>query len=189
MKKLSFLLLFIAASVFAQTQVATNIYWVQFTDKNNSPYTIDNPEAYLSPRALQRRANLGIGIDEYDLPVNPQYLQAVANCGAQLINPSKWLNGVSVYVRESSVIDAINALEFVEVVRNCPNDLKAQERKERWLANEMKPVSTQRGGSRGFYGGAEQQVKQLNIDVLHDMGYDGTGVVIAILDGGFPWNQ
>lgn len=185
MKKLSFLLLFVAASVFAQAQIATNIYWVQFTDKNNSPYTIDNPEAYLSPRALQRRANLGIGIDEYDLPVNPQYLQAVANCGAQLINPSKWLNGVSVYVGDPSVIDAINALEFVEVVRNCPNDLKAQERKERWLANEMKPVSTQRGGSRGFYGGAEQQVKQLNIDVLHEMGYDGTGVVIAILDGGF----
>ncbi len=185
MKKLSFLLLFVVASLCAQAQVATNIYWVQFKDKNDSPYSIDNPEAYLSAKALQRRANLGIAIDEYDLPVNPQYLQAVAGCGAELIHPSKWLNGVSVRVTDPSVIDAINSLDFVATVRNCPDDLKAQERKERWLADEMKPAAAQRGGSRGFYGGAEDQVKQLNVHLLHEMGYDGTGVVIAVLDGGF----
>ena len=184
MRKLSFLLMFLAATVFAQAQVATSIYWVQFTDKEGSPYSIDNPEAYLSPRALQRRANLNITIDEYDLPVNPQYLQAVADCGAEIINPSKWLNGVSVHVTDPSVIEAINALDCVMTVRNCPNDLKAQEQKERWLANEMKPAASTRS-SKGFYGGAEDQVKQLNVDVLHDMGFDGTGVIIAVLDGGF----
>ena len=184
MKRLTFLLLAIVASLFVQAQVATDIYWVQFTDKNNSPYSIDNPEAYLSPRALQRRANLGIGIDEYDIPVNPKYLQAVADCGAQLLNPSKWLNGVSVYVTDPAVIEAINALGFVEVVRNCPNDLKAQEKKERWMANEMKAVEGSRG-FRGYYGGAEDQVTQLKVDQLHEQGFDGTGIVIAILDGGF----
>ena len=184
MRKLSFLLMFLAVTMFAQAQVATNIYWVQFTDKEGSPYSIDNPEAYLSPRALQRRANLNIAIDEYDLPVNPHYLQAVADCGAEIINPSKWLNGVSVHVTDPSVIEAINALDCVMTVRNCPNDLKAQEQKERWLANEMKPAASTRF-SKGFYGGAEDQVKQLNVDVLHDMGFDGTGVIIAVLDGGF----
>jgi subtilisin family serine protease len=184
MKKLSFLLLFLTISLFTSAQIATDIYWVQFTDKNNSPYTIDNPEAYLSPRALQRRANLGIGIDEYDIPVNPQYLQAVADCGAELLIPSKWLNGVSVHVTDPAVIDAINALGFVEVVRNCPNDPQAQEMKERWMANEMKAVEDSRG-FRGYYGGAEAQATQLKVDVLHEQGYDGTGIVIAILDGGF----
>ena len=188
MKKLSFLLLLVLASLFAEAQIATNIYWVQFTDKNNSPYSIDNPEAYLSPRALQRRANQGIGIDEYDIPVNPQYLQAVADCGAQLLHPSKWLNGVSVYTTNPNVIDAIHALEFVEVVRNCPNDPKAQERKEQWLANEMKPEESLRG-FRGYYGGAEAQVKQLNVDQLHEQGFDGTGIVIAVLDGGFQGTE
>ena len=180
--------MFLAATMFAQAQVATNIYWVQFTDKEGSPYSIDNPEAYLSPRALQRRANLNIAIDEYDLPVNPQYLQAVADCGAEIINPSKWLNGVSVHVTDPSVIEAINALDCVMTVRNCPNDLKAQEQKERWLANEMKPAASTRS-SKGFYGGAEDQVKQLNVDVLHDMGFDGTGVIIAVLDGGFEGTE
>ena len=189
MRKLSFLLVFLAVTMFAQAQVASFIYWVQFTDKNNSPYSIDNPEAYLSPRALQRRANLGISIDEYDIPVNPQYLQAVADCGAQLLNPSKWLNGVSVYVTDPAVIEAINALDFVQVVRDCPNDLKAQEQKERWLANEMKPSAESNRGTRGYYGGAEAQVKQLNVDILHEMGFDGTGVIVAVLDGGFQGTE
>lgn len=189
MKRLSLLLLLFMASLFAEAQIATNIYWVQFTDKNDSPYSIDNPEAYLSPRALQRRANLGITVDEYDIPVNPQYLQAVADCGAQLLNPSKWLNGVSVYVTDLAVIEAINALDFVQVVRNCPNDLKAQEQKERWLANEMKPSAESNRGTRGYYGGAEAQVKQLNVDILHEMGFDGTGVIVAVLDGGFQGTE
>ncbi|MBR4560742.1 MAG: S8 family peptidase [Bacteroidales bacterium] len=184
MRKLTFLLLFLTVAIFAQAQIATDIYWVQFIDKANSPYSISNPEAYLSPRALQRRANLGIAIDEYDIPVNPQYLQAVANCGAELLNPSKWLNGVTVHVTDPSVIDAINELAFVATVLSCPNDLKAQERKQRWLENEMKPVVVNRG-TRGYYGGAETQVTQLKVNVLHDMGYDGTGVVVAVLDGGF----
>lgn len=184
MKKLSFLLLLALAALFAQAQVAPDIYWVQFTDKNDSPYSIDNPEAYLSARALQRRANLGIAIDEYDIPVNPQYLQAVANCGVQLLNPSKWLNGVSVYTTDASTIDAVNALPFVSAVRSCPNNPKAQEMKERWLADEMKPVASSRA-TYGYYGGAEDQVKQIKANVLHELGYDGTGMVIAILDGGF----
>ena len=184
MKKVSFLLLFLAAALFAQAQIATNIYWVQFTDKNNSPYSIDNPEAYLSPRALQRRANQGIGIDEFDIPVNPQYLQAVADCGAQLLNPSKWLNGVSVYTTHSDVIEAINALEFVETVRNCPNDPKAQEMKERWLAKEMVATETQ-AYIKGYYGGGATQINQINGTALHDSGYQGEGMYVAILDGGF----
>ena len=184
MKKLSLLLIMLVTAVIMQAQIATNVYWVQFTDKNNSPYSIDNPEEFLSQRALERRARLNIALDEYDIPVNPQYLQAVADCGAQLLNPSKWLNGVSVYTNSQAVVDAINALEFVDVVRNCPNYPEAQRDKEIWLANEIKATGSP-VVARDIYGGAHTQVYQLRANELHDMGYDGTGVVIAVLDGGF----
>ena len=184
MKKLLLGLILLAVTMISQAQIATNIYWVKFTDKANSPYSIDNPEEFLSERALERRARLGIEIDEYDIPVNPQYLQAVADCGAQILNPSKWLNGVSVYTNSQSVIAAINALEFVEQVRNCPNYPEAQRDKEIWLANEMKE-SGKPVVARDFYGGAHDQVFQLRVNELHDMGYNGDGVVIAVLDGGF----
>ena len=184
MKRLGILLLLLAASVLAEAQIATGIYWVQFTDKDNSPYSIDVPEQYLSQRALDRRARLGIAIDEYDLPVNPQYLQAVANCGVELLNPSKWLNGVTVHVDDPEVLAAVNALPFVQAVRNCPEDPAAQETKQRWMEQELK-VSGSPVVARDFYGGAHDQVYQLKVNELHDMGYDGTGVVIAVLDGGF----
>lgn len=184
MKKIALFVIALMAFVCAKAQIATNIYWVQFTDKNDSPYSIDAPEVYLSQRALDRRARLGIAIDEYDLPVNPQYLQAVADCGAELINPSKWLNGVSVYTNSSSVVAAINALPFVQTVRDCTDNPQAQEDKVRWLENEMKPSGSP-VVAKDFYGGAHDQVYQLRVNEIHDMGYDGTGVVIAILDGGF----
>ena len=184
MKKLSLLLIMLVAAMAVKAQIATNIYWVKFTDKANSPYSIDRPEEFLSERALERRARLNIAVDEYDIPVNPQYLQAVAECGAQLLNPSKWLNGVSVYTNSQSVVDAINALEFVEQVRNCPNYPEAQRDKEIWLANEMKE-SGKPVVARDFYGGAHDQVFQLRVNELHEMGYTGEGVVIAVLDGGF----
>ena len=184
MKRLFILLLAIVVCSMAQAQISTNIYWVQFTDKNDSPYSINAPEAYLSQRALDRRARLGIAIDEYDIPVNPQYLQAVADCGVELINPSKWLNGVSVYTNNPSLMEAVNALDFVSAVRNCPSYPQAQIDKEQWMAKEMTPVEAPRN-MYDFYGGAHDQVAQLKVNELHDMGYDGTGVYIAILDGGF----
>ena len=45
-------------------------YWVKFTDKNASPYTIGNPSAYLTARSIARRTNQGIAIDMTDIPVN-----------------------------------------------------------------------------------------------------------------------
>lgn len=184
MKKISLLLMLLGSMCMAQAQIANNKYWVQFADKNDSPYSIDNPEAFLSQRALQRRANQGIGIDEYDLPVNPHYLQAVADCGAELINPSKWLNGVTIHTADPAVVEAINALGFVENVRCCEYDAEAQLLKERWLAKEMEMVEAA-GQNKGYYGGAFTQINQLNGIALHESGYTGEGMIIAVLDGGF----
>lgn len=185
MKKLFTIVFLLVAALVSQAQIATNTYWVQFTDKNDSPYSIDAPEQYLSQRALDRRARLGIAIDEYDLPVNPQYLEAVENCGVELINPSKWLNGVTVYAADTMLMEAVNALDCVAEVRNCPNYPEAQLAKERWMAQEMKPTVASQRGSYNIYGDAWVQVSQIKANELHNMGYDGTGVYIAVLDGGF----
>lgn len=184
MKKLLTLVFLLAVALASKAQIATNSYWVQFTDKNDSPYSIDAPEQYLSQRALDRRARLGIAIDEYDLPINPQYLEAVAACGAELINPSKWLNGVTVYATDPAVMEAVNALDCVAEVRNCPDFPEAQQAKERWMAQELKPVTGPQN-TRGLYGDAWVQISQLKANELHSMGYDGTGILIAILDGGY----
>ncbi|MGP1446593.1 MAG: S8 family serine peptidase [Candidatus Limimorpha sp.] len=187
MKRLFSLLLLLSVAFGLQAQISHDAdgtkYWVQFTDKNNSPYSIDYPEVYLSERALQRRANQGIAIDMFDIPVNPQYLQAVAATGATLIHPSKWLNGVTILTESQEVLDAIRALDFVESLRYCPNNPKAPEWKEPDFERNYRALDEV--ASRGYYGRAYTQINQLNGIPLHDSGFRGEGMVIAVLDGGF----
>jgi Subtilisin-like serine proteases len=186
MKRNRLLILFLLfATASLNAQIATNKYWVQFTDKENSPYSIDNPEAFLSQRAIQRRVNQGISIDEYDIPVNPSYLQAVAEAGAHIINPSKWLNGTTISTTSQDVLDAINALSFVQTVRICINVEEAQKIKDNVLSDEMKASDRSVSNANGLYGMAYDQINQLNGIILHDSGFKGEGMIIAVLDGGF----
>jgi hypothetical protein len=37
-------------------------YWIQFTDKNNSPFSINSPEQFLSSKAIARRTKSQISI-------------------------------------------------------------------------------------------------------------------------------
>ncbi len=94
-KKTYVLCLLILVSFTTFAQVAPNKYWVKFTDKNNSPYSIDHPEQFLSQKAIDRRNMQGIAIVDNDLPVNPSYIQAVAASGATILTVSKWMNSVT----------------------------------------------------------------------------------------------
>jgi serine protease AprX len=188
-----FLLLFATAVI---SQIAPNKYFIRFTDKNNSPYSIDNPSQFLSQRAIDRRVNQDISIDVTDLPVNPDYLQGVAELGATILNPSKWLNGVTVYTENPAVIAAIEALPYVAGVTKSPenqpggNDLYSNTDKSFFLHetyNKVNENTLKQADQTGAfdYGFGFNQVQMLNGDVFHEMGYRGQGKVIAVLDAGF----
>ncbi|MFN5224657.1 MAG: hypothetical protein ACK5DJ_10770, partial [Bacteroidota bacterium] len=49
---------------------------VFFTDKNNSPFSVSNPSAFLSQASINRRINQNITTTTQDLPVNPSYISA-----------------------------------------------------------------------------------------------------------------
>jgi serine protease AprX len=57
-----------------QAQVAPDMYFIHFTDKNNNTYTLSQPDQFLSPRALQRRTANQVQLDNYDLPVTQMYV-------------------------------------------------------------------------------------------------------------------
>ncbi|MEN9395275.1 MAG: Subtilisin, partial [Bacteroidota bacterium] len=79
------------------SQNAPGFYWVQFSDKNGTPYSIEYPQAFLSERALQKRALLSKEITEQDLPVNPFYVQTVADSsGGTVHHVSKWFNAMTI---------------------------------------------------------------------------------------------
>ncbi len=190
----SIFLLFMTLSVFSQ--IAPDKYFVSFTDKNNSPFSIDNPEEFLSQRAIDRRSNQGIAIDISDLPVNPSYIQGVAETGATILNPSKWLNGVSVYTVNPAVIQAINDLPYVAGITKSSSSLPGENeltgnQEKSFFKNEVYYNSPETGYKEGYeiglydYGMGLNQIAMLKGDAFHELGYRGQSMVIAVLDAGF----
>jgi len=196
MKSLTLSLLLAVFSLISIAQVAPDKYFIWFTDKNNSPYSIQNPSEFLSQRAIDRRVNQGIAIDESDLPVNPAYLSGVAGTGATLLNPSKWLNGVSIFTTDPSVIESINALPYVKDITKSPetkpsdyelNNIIEKPFFKHEIYNEPMGSNLKQGYEIGVYdyGIGLNQIQMLNGDDMHQMGYRGQGKVIAVIDAGF----
>ena len=187
MKKYFLFFLLILFSIPLLSQIAPDKYFVQFTDKNNSPYSLSQPEAFLTARALARRAKFHIPVKENDLPVNPQYVQAVANVGVKIINTSRWLNGVTVYTTDAALIDSIGKLSFVKstlkfgVARQIADKFK----KEAAIPVVKIPVYKAGNTSEADYGAALTQIKQIDGIDLHNQGFRGEGMVIAVLDAGY----
>lgn len=183
---LTVFLLSFACSAFSQ-----NRYVIHLTDKNNSPFSVSNPLAFLSQRSIDRRNHQGINIDITDLPVNPAYVQGISSTGATVLNKSKWLNTVTVEVSNPNQLTAINALPYVSNVSNIgrhakgnPNPLQEK------FSDEKKfiPVQTSAAFLRTSsfsYGQASGQTQMIGINNLHDQGFSGQGMLIALLDGGF----
>lgn len=189
MKKilLAALCAFTLSEVVAQTPMK---YWVQFTDKGNNPYSLSNPSAYLSSRALQRRANQGIAIDSLDLPVTPMYVAGVAATGVTVHAQSKWLNGVVIITSDTNDLSAIAALPYVVSTgfvgaRLDGDGMFEDKHNETFAPNEGNRVSGTVESTMLNYGTAFDQANQIGAVCLHNAGYTGSGMVIAVIDAGF----
>lgn len=165
----------------------SGMYFVGFADKAGSPYSISEPEAFLSERALIRRQKHNSPISELDLPVSPKYVSGVAKTGAFIWLRSKWMNGVVVRADETQ-LKAIQGLAFVDTTYyTAPAQY---ERAEGMSAipnmTSTPPVVEDVPVNKTFYGAGFRNLKRLGGDSLHIMGYRGQGMLVAVLDGGFP---
>ncbi|UBM61157.1 S8 family serine peptidase [Candidatus Sulfidibacterium hydrothermale] len=187
-----FLLLLLFTVVTAFAQIAPNKYYIQFTDKKNSPYSIEHPEEFLTARALARRARFHIPIKENDLPVNPQYVDSVAETGVKILNTSRWLNGVTVYTTDTALIDSIRHFSFVEsTLKFAPVRNQKNKKRNKFEIEKQLPATSYRVGIKSsdtlekLYGSAWTQINQINGTFLHEKGFRGEGMVIAVLDAGY----
>lgn len=167
-------------NLFAQT--APGKYWIQFTDKNNSGFSISQPSDFLSQRSLQRRIMQNIPIDNKDLPVTQAYIDSLESMGFTVLNPSKWLNSVTVQVDSAAQLASILSLGFVNGYQKV-HRLECREREEASLTAQ-KPVSFLKYSSYN-YGQAATQIEMMNGNMLHNQGFRGQGMQIAVIDAGF----
>ena len=178
----------LSASLFAQDSVVYK-FWIELKDKNNSPYSIDKPEAFLSERALARRKKQGIAITAGDLPVNQNYVNTISALPLRVLYVSKWMNAVVVETYNKEVMDKVAALPFVQShrmlfelsLKEVRNKKAATALVERLMAMNAPDKSESNQG----YGFGFNQINQLNGTALHRQNFKGKGMLIAVLDAGF----
>lgn len=160
---------------------AQEYYWIAFSDKNQTQYSLSSPGDYLSERAIQRRIRQNIAIDSLDLPVNQNYAEDVINLGARLIHSSKWLNGITVKAETDSFNIKLAKLPFVKEVQltKTTTTKSAIQKLIETSGFENIPIDA------SLYGPSVFQTSILNGQFLHNQNFRGKGIHIAVLDAGF----
>lgn len=172
-----FLSLFLPASVNdLQGQGSGYLYYyrVYFKDKNANPssYTLND---LFSARAVTRRTKAGNTDIEYsDIPVNSDYISQVSAKGFLLHSTSRWMNTGLFKTSMFRDPNEILSFPFVREVR-----LVKRPGVKRMLEDKLHFETSQ--AVQPF----DRPLTQVNGYALHNSGFNGKGVLIAVLDGGF----
>ncbi len=198
--------LIINNSVYSQYRYK---YRIQLKDKKNSQYNITKPSDFLSDKSIKRRLTHKINLDEIDLPVNPLYLDSIRKTGVRVLNNSRWFNYVTIDTIniDSAILKKIKEFSFVsyiETIAKIPVTNKSstiklipEKKFNLELNNLYSSNNIYRGNYRTMqsntfisddfykYGNSYEQVNMIACNYLHNLGYKGKGLSIAVLDGGF----
>ncbi len=157
-------------------------FWVMvaFTDKGKltKDWQGGFEKLSLSPKARARRARYGIELDSLDAPVHTAYLQRLHDLGYRTYHPSRWLNAALVaiprrevpeldtldFVRETLFLGKKRSIRFRYPARSNQKALRLGPKKK----NRLQP-----------------HLEFLKGTPLHEKGYLGEGIHIAVLDAGF----
>lgn len=170
---------------------AQNRYAVYLKYKPQTEYTLSNPQAYLSSKAIQRRQKEKLAIDSLDLPVSEKYLDLLRKSSNYILYNSKWLNA-SILVADATQINAIKSFPFVEkVVYVAPGYyqppgariLPESEGRDPSKAEHPKWKNRESSMTSNAY---DFQNQLIGIDKMHQEGFTGKGITIAVFDAGFP---
>ncbi|PIB35262.1 hypothetical protein BFP72_07555 [Reichenbachiella sp. 5M10] len=161
-----------------QLHAEKNRYVVFFADKAETKYRIDSPLEYLSQKALDRRAKNNQEITVDDFPVNTNYLDSLVKYNVTPYFTSRWFNAALVEAELSdletlALTDYITGYEYV-----APGTRLNPIRETFEVTFEGREPSIVSSNS-------SNQLRMMGVSTMHEAGYTGEGVHVAVLDGGF----
>ncbi|NOZ73779.1 MAG: S8 family serine peptidase [FCB group bacterium] len=152
--------------------------WVFFTDKPAA----SSPVVHLSPRTIERRQRQGLPVNGWlDRRPSTDYENALQSLGLTVRQRSRWLNAVSVAGTRDQ-LDAAASLPFV--LRTQPVRITRHPRED-FQPVTIPPTRLNRDSRVLDYGYATEQIEQIRINRLHDLGFNGAGVRVLVMDTGF----
>tara|TARA_R110002050_G_scaffold105961_2_gene215791 strand:- start:20576 stop:22198 length:1623 start_codon:yes stop_codon:yes gene_type:complete len=183
MKKLFSLLAFlISLQLFAQEDA-----WVFLKNKPNSAAYFASPLTMLSQRALDRRTKQNIAIDSIDVPIDVRHYSLVKNTfGITVLAKSKWLNAIHVQGTQVDIKNLKTTYTFVDKIEFANKTLNTKGVSSKKSTQRTKRNKFEKTTTNFNYGNAANQISMLKGDFLHQIGYTGAGMQIAVIDAGFP---
>ncbi len=169
-------------SLYAQTESNSDYFYrIYLNDKGGSNQYQYIPEDYLSLRSIERRIKNGVTTGYSDLPLHKPYLDSLRQRGLNIHCVSKWMNTVVVTTQlpvDKPILTGISFIDSIKLVKP-PVTGKGQSiiRKfeEEYLSDESPSFRCQLEIVRG--------------DNLHNMGFEGDGILIAVIDAGFTYGN
>ena len=178
-------LIVLAMMLMAQFSVAqTEHAWVYFTDKPDVANALANPTTILTQKAVDRKNNHSIVIDERDVPVNESYITQIKNqTGITVMAKSKWFNCVHVLGTQTDIDNLLN-LSFIDQIVYADRLLNTSGRP---AVATISTVNKERFENFVMfnYGNAANQTTMINVDKLHELDFTGEGITVAVMDSGF----
>ena len=175
-------ILFFMIALFALSASGKKNTWkyrVTLKDKSETTYSLQEPEAFLSLKAIERRKRQQLPIDSTDLPVCEAYINAIKDFPVKVVAVGKWDNFVTISCRDTACIQDIAALPFVKDTE-CVWQGEEETTKRRESLSKGNTILQEE-----YYGAATRQIKLSNGDKLHEQGFKGKGITIAVIDAGF----
>ncbi|MCB9032746.1 MAG: S8 family serine peptidase [Chitinophagales bacterium] len=158
-------------TVFAKNQII-----VSFNNKGTQIKTED-----YNATSLEKRNQNNIAFNYTDFPINESYIQKIENLNCKLKAKSKWLNLALFDIEDKAVITEIQQLSFVKQVQFIPSTTSNKSLEKLNTNNKTFNNARLLYDDTLTYG----QIHQMNGDYLHDLGFNGQGKIIAVLDAGF----
>ncbi|OQX86786.1 hypothetical protein B6D60_05465 [candidate division KSB1 bacterium 4484_87] len=181
------ILIFWICLVLPTVGLATEKYWIFFRDKGSDAQQLMRQKKELKielpNRVLQRRAKvmmMGDVIDETDFPLSEAYLDELESIGVKPIVRSRWLNAISAYLKDDQRQQILQK-DFVKRIQRV-----AKIRREEPLPADDQFLRKPQNYKLD-YGPSLAQNELIRVPELHDLGLDGSGVIIGMLDTGFDY--
>lgn len=155
--------------IFPKLFLAQSHYVIYLKPKN-----IKASELAISKESITRKLKYGIQIDSRDYAIEFNRMLKINQISSVKL-ASRWLNVVSVICGKNE-IDKIKELNFVDRIEVLDSrDKKLKSSYQKLESNYTKEQ----------YGEAFKQIELHNGQVLHDAGFEGQGMKIAVFDAGF----
>ena len=162
------------------------VVYVYLKDKGPDALSkLSNPLNLVTQRSINRRLKVKSPdkvVGFVDIPVYQEYVNELSLGVNKVRNQLKWLNAVSVELNRQQ-LDRVDAMNFVKKIELVESYKRIPEPKSDYapLPQNNDNVLT----DTLDYGLSFTQVNQIKVNLVHDQGIYGQGILLASLDNGF----